>query len=226
MQEAVRGSLAARKERSADAPSGPRVSLPGTTAPFAAAPPGAPTMLDASGAATWAVERDARAAEIAQLKPQVLEAQARFVATKKKSADVRAKIEAARKERQQLDQSFSRTVGTRAAAVEQARAAVRQKVAELGRRALADHTTFGDDLNAAREEAALLGRAADARAHDVLVHEKALHAYDRRAMKNGLVIAGIVALLLLALLVTPVVLKLMPVDPADLPPLPSSPASS
>jgi serine/threonine-protein kinase len=244
MQEAVRGSLAALSARGADASaSGPRTSMSpgmagatlapavGSGASLAGAAAPAPihhqaTMLDASGAATWAAERDARGAEVAQLRQQLADAQARFAAAKKKTAEVRARIEATSKERQQHDRFFTKQVGTRAAAVEQARKAVRQKMSDFARRALADHATFGDDLGAAREEAALLDRAAEARARDVVLHEKALVAYDARAWKRGLVIAGVVAFLLLALLVTPIVWRLLPTDPADLPPLPSTPSSS
>ena len=198
--------------------SGPRLSIPGPSPHEGPVPTAA---ADASqlrtAVVTWMQERDTRAAEIAKLRPRAAEIQPRLSAARRKLAELEAKVTAAQKERASMEQWFARQVGTRTAAVGEARTEMRQKLAELGRRALADTAAFGDDLNASRDELARLKRTADARAHDVVVHEAALKAHDPKAMKGGLTIAAIAAFCVLMLLVIPVVLRLtVPADPPQL----------
>jgi hypothetical protein len=112
-------------------------------------------------------------------------------------AEARAKVEAARDERSSLHHWFERQVGTRTAAVEGARAQVRQSLLTIARRALADPATFGGELDGMRERVATLEGASRAAARDVLVHEAALGSHDERALRRGVLTAVILVLLLI-----------------------------
>ena len=236
MQEAIRGSLEA--SRLADGapmsvpsarPSMPsgldagQVTVLGTGAP---APP-LPDLARAQTAPTqlsdWASERDVHAADVAKLRPQVTLLAERAAAAKRHVADAQAKIEAGRAERTALEQWFSRQAGTRTAAVEEARQMMRHQLSELARRAIAQPATYKSDFDAARGDIARLTRAAQARAHDVRVHEAALVAFDKSAYKNGLVLGLVALVLAAALLIVPIVLRAT--LPAPPPVLPTAPAS-
>ncbi len=179
----------------------------------------APTIMDpsrGSSSATWSKELEARAAEASRLRASIADLTQKFAAAKKTTAEAQARLEAGRNERQSLEQQFTRQVGTRTAAVEEARKRVREKMVGLARKALADRETFGADLDPSREQIAKLERAAEAARRDVEVHEAALHAYDAPSMKLGVVLLGALAALLLALIVVPIVWRATRV--VDMPP--------
>jgi serine/threonine protein kinase len=158
-----------------------------------------------SAARAWGQERDLRQAEAAKLRAQVVDLTQRYGASKKRVAEAQATLEAARTERASLEQWFKRQVGTRTAAVEEARHLVRSKMGTLARMALADTTAFGAEHASTREQIAKLDAAAASAARDVRVHELAIEAHDPRALRVGVLLMGVGAVLLLALLVLPIV---------------------
>ncbi|HEY5240324.1 MAG TPA: hypothetical protein VIJ22_02620, partial [Polyangiaceae bacterium] len=66
-------------------------------------------------------------------------------------------------------------------------------------------------------------RAADAAARDVKVHAAAIEAYDAKSMRMGVLLMGVAAALLLALIVIPIVWRATRVVDAP-PPVPTLPA--
>jgi serine/threonine-protein kinase len=209
MQQAVRDALDAMGGAEPLVPSGRRTLSSSTLqSPVQPVHTGAPTVIDpsrASSATAWAKELEARAAEASRLRASIADLTQKFAAAKKGVGEAQAKVEAGRSERTSLEQQFIRQVGTRTAAVEEARKRVRAQMVTLARKAIEDKTTFGADIDPAREQIAKLGRAADAAKRDVDVHTAALHAYDARSMKLGVVGLGVLAALALALIVVPIV---------------------
>ena len=155
-----------------------------------------------SAVTAWTTERDLRAVESTRLRTSIAELQQRYAETKKRASETQAKVDAGREERGSLDKWFKRQVGTRTAAVEQAREQVRMHMVAVSRRALVDRATFGSEFDPARERIATLDLAAASAARDVKVHEAALGSYDLRSMRRGVVVS---ALLVLVLVVVPVV---------------------
>jgi hypothetical protein len=179
------------------------------------------TTRTASSVAAWTKEREARLAEATKLRTSIGEMQQKVVVARKHVSETQSKVEAARAERASLEQWFKRQTGTRTAAVEEARKAWRGKMVAIARRAAEDRETFGADLDPARQEIAKLDRAARSAERDVSVHLAAVHAYDIQSLRSGMVLLGVAAVLLLALLVGPIVWRATRVvDPG--PPLPTS----
>ena len=186
--------------------------------------PAAGTMIDSgtsSPAAAWAKERENRAAESTRLRAAIADLQQRHGAAKKRVAEAETKVDAGRGERTQLEQWFKRQVGTRTAAVEDARKLVRLAMVELGKRALEDRATFGAEYDATRESITKLDGAAQSAKRDVAVHQEALAAHDPRALRTGMLVLGFLAVLALAAIVVPVVWRATrvieppaPVEPA------------
>jgi serine/threonine-protein kinase len=227
MQQAVRTALDARggpdpTAGGGKAPTGTLISR--ATVPEAVLPRAA-TMIDttrtASSVGAWTKEREARLAEATKLRASIGEMQQKVVAARRHIAEAQAKVEAARAERGSLEQWFKRQTGTRTAAVEEARKAWRGKMVAIARRAAEDRESFGADLDPARQEIAKLDRAAKSAERDVSVHLAAVHAYDAQSLRSGMVLLGVGAALLLALLIGPIVWRATRVvDPG--PPLPTS----
>jgi len=169
----------------------------------------AATMIDTTGsksaASAWAKERETRVAETSRWRASITDLQQRAATAKKGVADAQAKAEAGRAERTQLEKWFQRQVGTRTAAVEEARERVRAQMVSIARMAIADRAAFGADLDPAREQIAKLERAAASAARDVTVHEAALECHEARSLRTGVVLLGAIAALLLALVVVPFV---------------------
>jgi serine/threonine protein kinase len=167
------------------------------------------TLLDttglSSGVAAWSEERETRQAETVRLRAAIAESQDRLGAAKKGTADAEKKLEGGRAERTSLEQWFTRQVGTRTAAVEEARKDVRRALVSIARQALADRAAFGAEVDPAREQIATLDRAAESAARDVVVHESAIEAYDAPSLKVGIVMLVVVAFIALAMLVGPIV---------------------
>jgi hypothetical protein len=207
MQDAVRAVLAVLGPADSVVASGMRPKA--STLISQPALSGAHTMLEAGVGASrvtaWAKEREMRAAEASKLKATIADLQQRATAAKRRMAEAEANVEAGRVERTQLEQWFRRQVGTRTAAVEEARKGVRQTEISLAKRALLDREVFGPEHDASREAIATLERAAQSASRDVMIHEMALNVYDPKAMRLGSILIGIAAVLLLALLVAPIV---------------------
>jgi serine/threonine protein kinase len=236
MQRAVGAALAELGGPDLAAPSSTRrpatstVLSSGITASRVATHPGAATLIDTTGTASallaWTKEREQRVAEGARLRASIAELSQRYVASKKRVAEAETTLEAARGERASLGNWLERQVGTRTAAVEEARKQTRGKMVVLARQALADRATFGADLDPPRDQVGRLERAAAAAARDVDVHAAALDAHDPRAMRQGVLLMGVAAALLLALLVIPIVWRATRVVEAPRPlPVQSAPAS-
>jgi hypothetical protein len=166
----------------------------------------AATAIDAqatgSPLSAWTRERELRATETARLRRSIAELRQQQIAARQRTADAQAKAEVGRAERSSLEQWFKLQVGTRAAAVEEARQQVRHRLVALSKRAFLDRATFGLEFETARQQIATVDRAAESAARDVRVHETALESHDARALRRGVTIA---ALLILVLLVVPVV---------------------
>jgi serine/threonine-protein kinase len=176
---------------------------------LAPAQPVAATVIDATGRASavsaWTRERELRTTEAAKQRGGISELQQRYAAARKRTTDAQSHLEAGRAERVEMEQWFKRQVGTRTAAVEEARKSMRAQLVAIARRAVADHTLFGAEFDGAREQVAKLQRAAESAARDVTVHEASLVAFDAGAMRRGRRLLALAAALLLALVVGPVV---------------------
>jgi serine/threonine protein kinase len=185
--------------------------------------PGAATMIDTTGTASvllaWGKEREQRAVETTRLRTAITDLSQRHAASKKRVVDAQATLDSARRERSSLESWLERQVGTRTAAVEVARQQTRAKMVAIARQAIADRPNFGTKLDPAREQVAKLERAAAAAVRDVAVHAAALRAYDVRSLRLGVVLMGVAAALLLALIVLPIVWRATRVVDAP-PPLP------
>jgi serine/threonine protein kinase len=210
MQHAVHTALEALGGTEPPAVSGRR---PATTLLSAQADPtvhpiGA-TLIDTMGApsasSAWIKEREARLVESTRLRGAVAELQQRHAGAKKLSAETQTQLEAGRLERTSLEGWFKRQVGTRTAAVEEARKHVRRQRIAIARNAMADRAAFGAELDPGRDRIAKLERAADAVARDVSLHVAALEAYDVPSLRKGVVLMGVAVVLALALLLAPIV---------------------
>ncbi len=169
----------------------------------------AATLLDTtatgSSAAAWVQEREGRLAEAAKLRTGLGEFQERQVVLKKRVAEAQAKVDAGGAERKSLEQWFKRQVGTRTAAVEEAQKDARQQMIALARRAVEDRSIFGSELDSVREQIAKLDRTAESAARDLDVHTAALEAYDPPSLRKGVLLLGVVAVIVLALILAPIV---------------------
>jgi len=163
------------------------------------------TTATGSSAGAWTAERESRLAEAVKLRARISELQQRQVALKKGVAEVQAKVDAGRVERKSLEQWFKRQVGTRTAAVEGARKEARRRMVALARRAIEDRTVFGPELDPTREQIAKLDRAAESAARDVDVHTTALESYDPPSLRKGVLLLGVLAVIMLALVIAPIV---------------------
>jgi serine/threonine protein kinase len=210
MQVAVRAMLEAIAGSEPAMASGrrPSATLLGSRAGRTPSAAGA-TLLDttglSSGVAAWAEERETRQVETVRLRGTIGEAQDRVSVAKKGTAEAEKKLEGSRAERTSLEQWFSRQVGTRTAAVEEARKDVRRALVAIAHLALADRAAFGAEVDPAREQIATLDRAAESAARDVVVHESAIEAYDLPSLKFGIGMLALAALVALALLIAPIV---------------------
>jgi len=184
----------------------------------------AATMLDTTRAETaraaWEKEREAHSEEATRMRAAITDLTQRYGAAKKGSAEALTRLEAVRAERASLEGQFKKQVGTRTKAVEDARKVVRGQMVTVARRAIGDKATFGADYDGARDQITKLDAAADAARRDVEVHTRALAAYDASAMRTGIVLMGVVAALLLALIIAPIVWRATMVET---PPLPTPP---
>jgi serine/threonine protein kinase len=209
MQAAVRTVRAALPGDEPGAASGRRPSATMAGAPTVRSAPTGATLIDttglASGVAAWTQEREVRQLETAKLRASIGEAQDRLSAAKKNTAESQKRLEAGRAERTSLEHWFTRQVGTRTAAVEDARKEVRRALVSIARRALADRAVFGAEVDPARDQIATLDRAAESASRDVVVHQAALEAYDPPSLRSGVLMLGVAAVLALALLVGPIV---------------------
>jgi tRNA A-37 threonylcarbamoyl transferase component Bud32 len=228
MREAVSSALAALGGAEGMAVSQQRPATStmlsgGGSRPGIATTGSASTVIDASGTpsalAAWTKEREMRVAETAKLRAGIAELQQRYAAAKKGVGEAQERVEAGRRERASLQQWFGRQVGTRTAAVEEARRLVRGKMMGVARHAIADRTTFGAELDGSREQIVKLDRAAEFAQRDLRVHEAAIDAYDRRSLGRGVLLLGVAAALLVALIVIPVVWRATRVVDAP-PPVP------
>jgi tRNA A-37 threonylcarbamoyl transferase component Bud32 len=185
--------------------------------------PGDATMIDTTGTASailaWAKEREQRAVETTRLRASITDLSQRHAASKRRVVEAQAMLDSARGERSSLESWLERQVGTRTAAVEVARQEMRAKMVVIARQAIADRPVFGAKLDPAREQVAELERAAAATVRDVDVHAAALRAYDVRSLHLGVLLLGVAAALLLALIVLPIVWRATRVVDAP-PPLP------
>ena len=155
------------------------------------------TIAAGSPLSAWTKERELRAAVTVKLRASLAQLQAEHASAKKCASDARAKVEAGRTERSSLEQWFKRQAGTRTAAVEQARFDVRRHRVSLARRAISDRSAFGPDFDPLRAQIAKLELAAASAARDVRIHDAALHAYDARSVRRGIVLAAVLVLLLI-----------------------------
>jgi hypothetical protein len=225
MQTAVRTVLDALPGSESGAASGRRRSATVLGAPTVrSAPAAGATLIDttglASGVAAWTQEREVRQLETAKLRGAIGEAQDRLSAAKKNTLESEKLLEAGRAERTSLEQWFTRQVGTRTAAVEDARKEVRRSLVSMARLALADRAVFGAEVDPARDQIATLDRAAESASRDVVVHEAALEAYHPPSLRTGVVLLGVAAVLALAMLVAPIVWRATRV--IEPPPIPHS----
>jgi serine/threonine-protein kinase len=167
--------------------------------------------------AILATEREARLTDAANLRSQIADSQQGYAVAKKRVADMQADVEAARAEQKSLEHWVNRQVGTRTAAVESARSDVRRQMVAIARRAIANRSAFGSDFDVTRANVEKLERVAAAAARDVVVHDAALEAFDARALRMGVILMGVAAVLALALVIAPIAWRAMRVIEPTLP---------
>jgi serine/threonine protein kinase len=218
MQRAIRGALDTLGGRAAPH-SLERSILAPSPQPAADVPlPSAATMASPQSASTSVSvllkERDARQAEATRLRTVVADLEERYAAAKAGTSEAQARLDAGQAERKSLEQWFSRRVGTRTAALGEARGTVRRHLVEIAHRAVADPLAFGPEFTTARERVLTLERAAASAARDVTLHEAALAAHDPRVFRVGLLLT---AILVLALVVAPIVWRATRVIEPQLP---------
>jgi hypothetical protein len=182
--------------------------LPLAGAATLASPPGALPV------SVWMKERDARQVELARLRTVVAELEQGYAASKARTAEAQSRLEAGQAERKSLEQWFSRRVGTRTVALDEARSTVRRHLVEIAHRAVSDPLAFGPGFTGSRERVMTLERAAISAAGDVTVHENALAAHDPRAFRIGLLLTAILVLLIV---VAPIVWRATRVIEPQLP---------
>jgi len=226
MQRAVRTALEAlggAEPLSVASGRAPTSTLSGARASHVTAATAIDSTATGSAVSAWSSERELRLAESAKLRASIAELQQQQAAAKKRAAEVQAKVDAGRAERSSLEQWFKRQVGTRTAAVEEARQRVREQRIALADRALADGAAFGPEFDPAREQIGKLRLAAASAARDVTVHEAALHAHDARSLRQGLLVA---AVLLVVFVVAPVVWRATRVVEPPIPRMAPPPAAA
>jgi hypothetical protein len=150
--------------------------------------------------AARAREREERAAEVAKVEPAVQAARQRVAEMRARVAQAQAAVNAARAERTAHEQLYQRQSGARSAAMGAQRKQLRGHLAELGRRAVEDTASFGEEHNAARDDIAHRVRDAEARAHAVGLYETALKVHDARTVTRGYIVVGAVAFVVLVVL--------------------------
>jgi len=227
MQAAVRAvldALAGSEPVIASARRPSTAALGGTT--VRKAPSAGATLIDTtgltSGVAAWTQEREVRQLETTKQRAAIAESQERLSAARRNTVEAQKRLEAGRAERSSLEHWFTRQVGTRTAAVEDARKEVSRALVSIARQALADRSVFGVEVDPARDQIATLDRAAESVSRDVVIHEAALEAYDAPSLRTGVVLLAVAAVLALALLVAPIVWRATRV--VDAPPPPHSSA--
>ncbi|MGA3119672.1 MAG: serine/threonine-protein kinase [Polyangiaceae bacterium] len=159
----------------------------------------------APASSRWATEQLARSAATSKLRVTVADLVQRYALAKKRTADTQSDVETAKAQRKSLDQWFSRRVGTRTAAVDEARSEVRRQLVALARRATLDREAFGVAFDAQRDRLATLELAAHSASRDVIVHQAALQVPDVRALRSGITVWVLAVLLGLWLLAAPIV---------------------
>jgi serine/threonine protein kinase len=153
----------------------------------------------------WATEQRARSASTSKLRVTVADLVQRYALAKKRAAEAQSDEETAKAQRKSLDQWLGRRVGTRTAAVEEARSEVRRQRVAVARRAVVDREAFGVAFDAQRDRLATLELAAQSALRDVMVHQAALEVPDRRALRSGITVWVLAALLGLLLVAAPIV---------------------
>jgi serine/threonine-protein kinase len=219
MQRAVRTALDAMGGAESFATvSGHRPAAQSTMVTGAARDIIAATTIDVPATTTalsaWNSERDLRSAEVTKLRATIGELQQRQADARRRATEAATKAEAGRAERSSLEQWFKRQVGTRTAAVEQARREVRRRMVTVAKQAVLDRDAFGSEFDPGREQITKLELAAASAARDVVLHEEALKAYDARGLRQGIIIMTILTLLLV---VAPIVWRAVRVVEPPLP---------
>jgi len=218
MQRAIRGALDGLGGRLGPVSVERSIATHGQPSALDLPLPGAATLASPQGApasvSLLIQERDARQTEITRLRTIVADLEEKYAATKTGATEAQSRLEAGQSERKSLEQWFSRRVGTRTAALGEARATVRKHLVEIAHRAVADPLAFGPEFTSARERVLTLERAAISAARDVTVHEKALAAHDPRSFRIGLLL---MAILVVALVVAPIVWRATRVIEPQLP---------
>ena len=160
----------------------------------------AATAIDATATntalAAWNAERELRFGEVNKLRTSIAELQQRHADARRRASEAQTKAEVARSERTSLEQWFKRQVGTRTAAVEEARQQVRRRMVTVAKRAASDREVFGAEFEPGREQIAKLELAAASAARDVMLHGEALKAYDAQGLRQGIIMTAILVLLL------------------------------
>lgn len=218
MQVAVRGALDGLGGRGSPISLERSIIVPGQHSLAELPLPAAATLASPQGTpasvSLLLKERDARQSELARMRTVVAELEEGYSAAKARTSETQSRLEAGKAERKSLEQWFNRRVGTRTAALGEARSTVRRHMAEIAHRAVADPLVFGPEFTAVRERVMTLERASASAAHDAAVHEKALAAHDPRAFRIGLFI---MAILIAVLVIVPVVWRATRVVEPQLP---------
>jgi hypothetical protein len=172
------------------------------------------TMTAGSALSAWVSERDLRAEESTRLRASVADLLHRHADAKKRTAEAQAKVESGWAERGSQDRWFKQQVGTRTAAVEEARQQVRLRLVAVAKRAFSDRSTVGVEFDPARDQIGRLELAAASAARDVRVHEAALESYDAPSLRRGIVVT---VLLVVLLVIAPIVWRAMRVVEPPIP---------
>jgi serine/threonine protein kinase len=153
------------------------------------------------------IERDAREAELASAMPAVNDSTQRLAGARRKVLGIEQRILDAKNENAALDAQFRRQTSSKVEGVGEARRQLRDAMVAFAEVAIADTRTIGSEFDLARGEVAKLWKAAEARARDVVLYERALQVHDAEGVKRGVFVLAAAAALIVALFFVPFVAR-------------------
>lgn len=178
-----------------------------------AAPPSAADVPPASSGpegqlAARTMELEARTAELARVAALAGEINQRLEGVRVRVAALDTELRGVRREREALEERFRRRVAERAESLGEARKEMHKVMAEFATRAMGDRGNFGPEWNEARADVSRLSRESEQRARELDTYRAAYTSYDPTALKNGLILGIIGAIVGLLIVATPFVLRL------------------
>jgi serine/threonine-protein kinase len=169
--------------------------------------------------ASRTAERDAAVAEVARIQPVVAEIQARLAAVRRRVVQAQEQVAATRRSRAAEEETFQKQRNARLEGVGEARKDFRRAMCQVAEIALEDVTRFPMTM-AVDERAAIRKTAqfAKLRRRDDKLHQAALASFDPVALRRGVAIMAVAAVLFLILFFSPIIIRACSPDTGTLGP--------